>query len=76
MIIPFFITVADIRPTTQIEQMWLLTGNSVYWINMKADIECVVKQCTICLEYQQMQPQEKVLHYEIPSRSWEVIGTD
>ena len=43
---------------------------------MIADIECMVKQCAICLEYQQTQFQEKVLHYKIPCRSWEVVGED
>ena len=56
---------------TGIEKMWLLARDSVYMINMNADIEHVVKQCATCLEYQQMQPLEKALHYEIPSRPWE-----
>ena len=43
---------------------------------MNAAIECVVKQCITCLEYQQMQPEGNVLHYEIPSRPWKVVGTD
>ena len=28
-----------------------------------------------CLEYQQTQPQEKTMPYEIPNKLWEVIGT-
>ena len=26
-----------------IEKMWLLAGKSAYWVNMDADIECMVK---------------------------------
>ena len=43
---------------------------------MNADIEHVVNQCAMCLGYQQMQPQEKALHYEIPARPWKEVGTD
>ena len=59
-----------------IEKLWLLTRESVYWINMNGNIEHMVEQCTICLEYHQTQSQEKALHYEIPSRPWEVDGAD
>ena len=51
-----FITEAEMRPTTQqphgIEKTWLLARESVYWINVNADTECMVKQCTMGLEYQ------------------------
>ena len=43
---------------------------------MDADIEITVKQCTTCHDYQQTQPQQKALPYEIPCRLWEVVGTD
>ena len=36
----------------------------------------MVKQYTAYLAYQQTQPQEKALHYEIPCRPWEVVGAD
>ena len=28
----------------------------VYWLNMNANIENIVKQCATCLTYQQIQP--------------------
>ena len=59
-----------------IEKTWLLARELVYQINMKADIECVVKQCATCLEYQQIQLQEEALHYEILCRLWEVADAD
>ena len=49
---------------------------SVYWINMNADIEHMVMQWDMCLKYQQMQPQEKALHYKIPCSLSEVVGID
>ena len=30
----------------------------------------------MCLEFQQMQPKEKIIHHDIPLRPWEVISTD
>ena len=57
-----------------IEKMQPLPRESVYYINMNANIECTVKQYTMCLEYQQTQPKEKALHFEIPCRQWEVVG--
>ena len=33
-------------------------------------------QCGICLEYKQMETQQKALRYEIPSRPLEVIDID
>ena len=59
-----------------IEKMWLLVMDSLYWINMYADVEHIVRQCTMCLEYEQTQSQEKALHYKIPYRPWQVIGAD
>ena len=30
----------------------------------------------MCLEFQQTQPKEKIIHYDIPPRPWEVLGAD
>ena len=32
---------------------------------MNADIKNNIKQCVTCLEYQQIQPQEKTIMYEV-----------
>ena len=34
-----------------------------------------MRQCATCLEYQQMQPQEKMILYELPYKPWEVDNT-
>ena len=30
----------------------------------------------MCLEFQQTQPKEKIIHHKIPLRPWEVLGAD
>ena len=40
---------------------------------MNVDIENHIKFST-CLEFQQKQTKEKLIHHEIPGQSWEVAG--
>ena len=49
---------------------------SVYWANINIDIENHIKSCNTCLEFQQTQPKEKIIHHDIPLRPWEVLGVD
>ena len=49
---------------------------SIYWVNINNDTENHVKNCSTCLEFQQMQLKEKTIHHDIPMRPWDVIGTD
>ena len=55
-----------------IEKMKLLMCKSVYWVNINTNIENHIKSCNTCLEFQQMQCKEKVIHHDIPLRPWEV----
>ena len=59
-----------------IEKTKLLGHKSIYWVNINNDIENHVKNCSTCLEFQQMQPKEKTIHHDIPMRPWDVIGAD
>ena len=59
-----------------IEKMKLLAHECVYWCSINADIKKYIKQCATCLEFQQMQPKEKISHDDIPLRPWEVVGAD
>ena len=43
---------------------------------MYADIDNHIKNCSTCLHIQQTQPLEKIIHHDIPEKSWEVIGSD
>ena len=54
----------------------LLTHESVHWANINTDIEKHIKNCTTYLEFQQMEPKEKIVHHDIPLRPWEVLGTE
>ena len=58
-----------------IEKMKLLACESVFWHNINANIEAYIKVCATCLEFQQTQPKEKIMHHNIPLRPWEAIGT-
>ena len=53
----------------------LLACESVYWANMNADIGNAVKHCSTCLDYQNIQLQEKIPH-KVPSKPWEVVVGD
>ena len=59
-----------------IEKTKLLTHESVYWVDINADIEKHIKNCATCLEFQQTQPKERIIHHEIALRPWEVFGAD
>ena len=39
-------------------------------------IKKYIKSHATCLEFQQTQPKEKIIHHNIPLRKWEVLGTD
>ena len=54
----------------------LLTCESVYWSNINADIEKYIRSSATCLEFQQMQLKEKIIHHDVPLRLWEVLGAD
>ena len=59
-----------------IEKTKLLACESVYWSSINAHIKSHIKHCAMCLQFQQMQPKEKIIHHDIPLRPWEVVGAD
>ena len=59
-----------------IEKTKLLACESVFWSNINDDIEAYIKHCATCLEFQQTQPKDKIIHHDIPLRPWEVVSTD
>ena len=56
--------------------MKLLAHECIYWHSINTDIAKYIKQCMTCLEFQQMQPNEKIIHHEVPLRSLEAVGAD
>ena len=59
-----------------IEKTKLLARESVYWSSINADIKSYIKHCATCLEFQQSQPKENIIHHDIPLRPWEVVRAD
>ena len=59
-----------------IEKTKLLAHESVYWSDINVDMEKYIKSCATCLEFQQTQPKEKIIHHDIPLRLWEVLSAD
>ena len=43
---------------------------------MNANIQNMIKNCSICQENLPAQPKETLQPHDIPSRAWEVVGTD
>ena len=54
----------------------LRTRDCVYWLNINSDIESIVGQCATCQEHQRAQPKEQLLPHELPTRPWQILGTD
>ena len=54
-----------------IEKTKLLAQECVYWPSINADIKIYIRQCPTCLQFQQTQPQESIIHHNIPLQPWE-----
>ncbi|XP_046544508.1 uncharacterized protein K02A2.6-like [Haliotis rubra] len=48
----------------------------LYWPGMSSQIDDLVSSCGICQENQMSNPKEPLTPHEIPSRPWQMIGTD
>ena len=59
-----------------IEKTKLLAQECVCWPSINTDIKKYIKQCPTCLQFQQTQPQERIIHHDIPLQPWEVVGAD
>jgi hypothetical protein len=54
----------------------LRAKSAVYWLNVNRDIEDLVKCCPVCQEFSKSRSPEPLMQHEIPTRPWQVIGTD
>ncbi len=59
-----------------VEKTKLRAKDCVYWLDINKHIEKTVRQCPTCQEYQQTQTKETLIPHEIPTRPWQVLGTD
>ena len=59
-----------------IEKCKMRARTSVFWNGINNDLEDVVKRCAVCQEHQHTNPRETLLPHELPTRSWQILGTD
>ena len=43
---------------------------------MNRDIETTVYRCKVCIELLPYKSADPLLHYEVPARPWQNIGSD
>ena len=59
-----------------VEKTRLQARDTVYLEPINADIENMIKNCSICQENLPAQPKETLQPHDILSRAWEVVGRD
>ena len=59
-----------------IKKTILVACESEYWVNVNYDIEKCITNCTTCITFQQKQLKDNIIHFDILSKPWEVIGAD
>ena len=48
----------------------------LYWTSMIAEIKAKVGSCAFCQEYQVVNSKEPLITYDVPTRPWQIVGTD
>ena len=48
----------------------------VYWSGIQEDIETYVQNCVPCMANKSCQQKEKMLHYPVPNKPYEIVATD
>ena len=59
-----------------IEKTRLRARATVYWKNIDRDIDEIVRKCDVCQQMQRSQPHEPLKQHEVPTRPWQIVGTD
>ena len=59
-----------------VDKCRLRAKSCVFWPNISKDIESRVQKCEICQERQNSQAHETLEPHEVPTRPWQVLGTD
>ena len=59
-----------------VEKCKLRAKISVFWDGINKDIEEVVQRCDVCQTHQRSTPKETLMPHELPTRPWQVLGTD
>lgn len=58
------------------EKCKLRAKGSVFWANINADIEQMVKGCGPCQRHQNMNMREPLIPHDVPQRPWHTLGSD
>ena len=59
-----------------IEKTKFLVCESIYWAKINSNIDNYIKKLYHSLEFQQIQPREKIIHHDIPVRPMDMVGAD
>ena len=59
-----------------VEKCQLRVRSCAFWPEINKDIEARVKKCEVCQESQNTQAKETLEPQEVPTRPWQVVGTD
>ena len=59
-----------------IEKTKRLARESIFWPGMNSQIEELMSNCSTCLHHASANQREPLHLHEIPSRSWQKVGTD
>ena len=59
-----------------VEKTKLRAKDTVYWVDIDKDIEARTKSCATCQEYRRSHQKETLIPHEIPTRPWQLLGTD
>ena len=59
-----------------IKKTTLLVLESINWVNMNVNIENTIKNCSMCLDFQQTQPRDRIICHEILGKPWEITRAE
>ena len=59
-----------------VEKCQLRARSCIFWPNINKDIEARVQKCKACQEGQNTQAKETLEPHEVPTRPWQIVGTD
>lgn len=58
------------------EKCKLRAKECVFWSNINKDIDNITSSCTLCQQFQNSLGPETLLQHELPTRPWQILGTD
>ena len=50
--------------------------STLFWPKLAADVNDYISNCAVCLKYSYSNPKESLEPHPIPSRPWQIVGTD